>query len=545
MYELDKALDNKIAEDASRFYQCIKKIYAETGYDKEYPLNFFWGGENMRQLMKIINSSTNAREKIALVHQTFMFSVNTENEVIKERMVDWYIGFLNLNGIQLDDFSLSIQESPVSNLRNAVRRGDRLLAPDFLRTLILTLEIKKYCQLNHSCFNVLELGAGYGGLARTLKLFFPRISYAIIDIPETLYFSSLFLRLNFPDAKVCFVTDPAELSGPVSDYDFIFIPTKFAEVLLGSEFELFCNTASLGEMKNEIIKYWMDFIQNKVNVHYFFGLNRFLNTVIPEEHNWRLNENICSISFDPQWRILKWELEPPFTRCPYLETIVTRNLEVIAERMPVNLFNVDYAKHLSEQVADSLATQDWFLHANANNTMLLRDNPLAHDLTHRGILFKLWESIRLYPRAENVGMMLTYLKILMKEKPFEEMFFYDRLLNQLKAEVRQGEELTEGVLKNQGISDYGASGTTLSSVPYLIEENVKGFNIVHYGNQYYALAQSLGPIDLTQTTVDELEFHQRNGQCFIGETVDEVRNLIGSRGPARWSQCGKADTQSK
>ena len=53
MYELDKDLDNKIAEDASGFYQCIKKIYAATGYDKEYPLNFFWGGENMYQLMKI------------------------------------------------------------------------------------------------------------------------------------------------------------------------------------------------------------------------------------------------------------------------------------------------------------------------------------------------------------------------------------------------------------------------------------------------------------------------------------------------------------
>jgi hypothetical protein len=530
MYELAKALDNKIAEDASRFYQCIKKIYAATGYDKEYPLNFFWGGENLYQLMKIINSSTNAQEKIALVHQTFMYSVNTDDQVIKERMVDWYIGFLNSTGIQLDDFDLSIQESPVSNLCNAIRRGDRLLAPDFLRTLILTLEIKKYCQLNHPRFNVLELGAGYGGLARTLKLFFPRISYVIIDIPETLYFSSLFLRLNFPDAKVCFVTDPRDLSGPVSDYDFIFIPTKFAEVLAGSEFELFCNTASLGEMKNEVIRYWMDFIQNRVNVHYFFGLNRFLNTIIPGENNWRLNENICSVSFDPQWRILKWELEPPFTRCPYLETIVTRNLEVIAERLPVNSFNVDYAKHLSEQVADSLAAQDWFIHANDNNTMLLRDNPFAHDLTHRGTLFKLWESIRLYPRAENVSMMLTYLKILMKEKPFEEMFHYRQLLNQLKAEGKQGDKQAEGVLKNQRISDNGRARVPPSRVPYLIEESVKGFNIVQYENQFYALSQALGPTDLTEITVDDLECHQKNGLCFIGETMDEVKKSLQKMG---------------
>ncbi len=527
MHETDKSVLKEIAEDASRFYHSVKKIYAETGYDKEYQLNFFWGGDNLQQLLKIITGPGDAREKIALIHETFMFSVNTDAEMVKRQMIDWYIEFLNSKGINLDDLDLTIQESPASNLHNTVQHRERLLAPDFLRTLILTMEIKKYCQLNHPPFNVLELGAGYGGLARTFKLFFPGISYAIIDIPETLYFSSLFLRLNFPNARVCFVTSPKDLVDPIGEYDFIFVPTKFAEVLVGNEFDLFCNTASLGEMKNEIIKYWMDFIQNKVEVRYFFGLNRFLNTIVPKSHSWRLEENICSVSFDPRWRILKWELEPPFTRCPYLETIVTRNLEIIAERIPKRSFNLEYAKHISEKIAHSLATQDWFIHADEDNTMLLRDNILAHDLTQRGILFKLWESIRLYPRVENVIMMLTYLKTLTKDKPFEEMFFYRSLLNQLKGGVKEGDILTEGVLKNQGISNYGAPVAPLSSVPYLIEENVKGFNIVHYGNQYYALAQSLGPTDLTQITIDELEFHQRSGQCFIGKAVGEVKNLIG------------------
>jgi hypothetical protein len=198
--------------------------------------------------------------------------------------------------------------------------------------------------------------------------------------------------------------------------------------------------------------------------------------------------------------------------------------------VPANLFNIDYAKHLSEQVADSLAAQDWFIHANADNTMLLRDNPFAHDLTDRGTLFKLWESIRLYPRAENVSMMLTYLKILMKEKPFEEMFYYQRLLNQLRPRAKQEDKQTEGVFKNQRIFDNGTPAAPLSGVPCLIEKNFRGFNIVDYGNHYYALAQSLGPTDLTQTPIDDLECHQRNGLCFVGETVDEVKRAISRMG---------------
>lgn len=420
---------NDILQETKKFFENIKSIYKETGYEKSYPLNYFWGGSNIGKLQEIIYRDDSAEEKINAVQNTDMFSVNTPNTDLKNRMVDWYVDYLH----GLNDLDFSIQESFVSNPQNCVMRGcGRMLSPDFLRTVALSLEIQKYCQFSCDNFNVIELGAGYGGLARTMKLFFPHVSYFIVDIPEALYFSSLFLRLNFPNARAYYVTSMDAAENALDYYDFIFIPTKFVDVVLDSHFELFCNTASLGEMKNEVIRYWMDFVQNKLDIRYFFGLNRFLNTINIPSHSFRLDENVCSVSFDSDWRIIQWELEPPFSRCPYLETSVTRNLEIIAERLPKGVANSLYNQRLSRQIIANIFKHDWFVHSGQDNTMMLRDNILTHDFTKKGTLFKLWESIRLEPRVDNTVMMLTYLSSLMKDKPFEEMFYYYALFKKLE-----------------------------------------------------------------------------------------------------------------
>jgi hypothetical protein len=559
MVRPDEPVVSEIFKTALNEYRHVKQIYTETGYEQTYPLNFFWGGDNLKQLMKIISSPLSATEKIAAIHKTDMFSVNTDDEQIKNLMVDWYIEYFQSIGVTLNDLDYRIQESPISNPGNAVLRDGRLLAPDFLRTVVLCLEVKKHCRLPSGKFNVLELGAGYGGLARSLKLFFPTISYVIIDIPETLFFSSLFLRLNFPQAKVCFVTNFKDLRHPLEEYDFVFVPTKFADVLLGNRFDLFCNTASLGEMKNTVIRYWMDFIQNKVEPHYFFGLNRFLNTIDPDKHGWRLEENECSALFDSRWKILKWELEPPFSRCPYFEAQVTRNLEIIAERSPQTFRDPAAERNASRSVVRDLAKQDWFLHAgDSENTMRLRDFSLAPDLAMDGTLFKLWESIRLEPRVDNVSMILIFLVTLMRRDPFEEIFYYLNLLEKLERNeksakppekpdpplvsltLRQAEIIN--LIRESGASlhEQGGAGSTKRKKfspymyhvlaywgrPELIEEGYKGYNIILHLDKYYGMAQSLGSLDLTQMEEQILEKYKTDGTCVVGKELDETKRLI-------------------
>ena len=421
----------QVFQETEAFYLATKALYEESGYAAKYPLTELWKTQNMSVLLDIIHSAADPAGKISAILDTLLYSVSTSDEEIKNWVIDWYIEYLLTRGISLESLDPSIQASPYSNPRISVSRHGRRLTPDFLRTVVLCLEIQERCRLPEHKFNVLELGAGYGGLARSLKLFHPGINYVIIDIPESLFFSSVFLRLNFPNSKFCYVTDPSCLNRPIGEYDFVFVPTMFAELLIGSNFTLFCNTASLGEMKNSVIRYWMDFVQNGVTVKYFFGLNRFLNTMEPRLHRFRLDENCCSVSFDDGWRILRWELEPPFARCPYVETEVSRNLEIIAERLTKEGVDKHAKQMLSRRLVEKVAKQDWFVYADADNMMKLRDNILAPDLTMKGTLFALWESIRLDPNPINVEMMLKYLRTLMRGKPFEEMFYYEDLLNSL------------------------------------------------------------------------------------------------------------------
>ena len=267
MFQFDPAT-SEILRETVEFYSRVTRVYRETGYDKSYALNTFWGGESRRKVAEIIRGPGDAAAKMEAVHRTFLYSINTDDEATKNLMIDWYLELLPHLGLQLDGMDLSFQESPFSSQRNAAQRGDRMLAPDFLRTLVLVNEIACNCRLPQGRFSVLELGAGYGGLARTFRLWYPNVTYVIVDIPETLFFSALFLRVNFPRSNVLMVTDHADLARPLDEYDYVFVPTMFAHGLEGARFELFCNTASMGEMKNAVIREWMDFVQHKVEVRY-------------------------------------------------------------------------------------------------------------------------------------------------------------------------------------------------------------------------------------------------------------------------------------
>lgn len=384
-------------------------------------------------MTNIINSDASAVETIRTTDDTRLFVVNPTDPK-KEKMVDWHIASLKRCGYDISNLDMAIQESPVTSPAVCVTRTGRLLTPDFLRRVSFCLKTQQYCRTSDSKFRTVELGGGVGHLARALKLFIPNSVHVIMDLPETLYLSYIFLRLNFPEAKTCYVTDPSQLKNGVQEFDFVFIPTMFAECILKNEFDLFCNIASLGEMPNPTIRYWMDFIQNRLKVKYFFGLNRFLNTINSHDEfgQRRLNENECSVLFDANWRILQWELEPPSERCPYEAPRIERTLKIIARRFRAGSGDERDNQLRSQQIVEDLMDEDWIHLPDGYFHGTMRSNGLANDLTMSGTLFKLWESIRLYPNKTNIAMMLEYLHTLTKTNcPFEEWFYYRNMLKGL------------------------------------------------------------------------------------------------------------------
>lgn len=465
MPAIPKAYQDKILQEAKDYYHKIRSIYDSTGYSQSYQRGWSWwsGGGHTRKMTSIINSDASVAEIIRLTHDSKMFILNL-TDPRKEKMVDWHIASLRRCGYDIADLDMAIQESPVTSPAVCVTRSGRLLTPDFLRRISFCLEIQQYCSPLKSKFRIVELGGGVGHLARALKLFQPNSVHVIIDLPETLYLSYLFLRLNFPEAKTCYVTDPSQLKNGIQEFDFVFIPTLFAESILKDEFDLFCNIASLGEMPNPTIRYWMDFIQNRLKVKYFFGLNRFLNTINSHDEfgQRRLNENECSVLFDANWKILQWELEPPSERCPYEAPRIERTLKIIAQRLPAGSTSESDNQLRSQQIVEDLMDEDWIRFPNRYIHGSMQSNVLANDLTMSGTLFKLWESIRLYPNKTNVAMMLEYLHTLTKTGcPFEEWFYYKNLLKSLVArDVRLYPDTT---LAEEKYGDLWKRGLVLST----------------------------------------------------------------------------------
>ena len=154
-----------------------------------------------------------------------------------------------------------IEESEYVPAEMSVVRHGRSITPDFFRILNTALPVLRHCAPPETA-NILKLGAGCGHLARLLKLLISGSHYAIVDIPETLCFSYMFLRLTFPKLRVVMVTHPSQFSDALlAEHDFLFIPSAFAEGLIRWQFHVFINTASMGEMKNHVIEYWVNFVQ--------------------------------------------------------------------------------------------------------------------------------------------------------------------------------------------------------------------------------------------------------------------------------------------
>ncbi|MCI0537653.1 MAG: hypothetical protein L0Z50_20755, partial [Verrucomicrobiales bacterium] len=84
---------------------------------------------------------------------------------------------------------------------------------------------------------------------------------------------------------------------------------------------------------------------------------------------------------------------------------------------------------------------------------------------------------------------------------------------------------------------------TSCATPQLMEEGYKGFNLLSFRGNFYALAQSLGPMDLLSIADDVLRGHCERGLCFVGtscvalkEQIDQAAPKGGGRAPDQLPQ---------
>jgi hypothetical protein len=121
---------------------------------------------------------------------------------------------------------------------------------------------------------VLEIGGGYGGLALHLSRILSGSQYFIIDLPETLIFSAIYLALQAA-AKRLYLYAPGERldAEALGGFDFVLLPDYRIDAISGVEFDLAINVASMQEMRIDQVERYLDFLRANCR-GVFYSCNR-------------------------------------------------------------------------------------------------------------------------------------------------------------------------------------------------------------------------------------------------------------------------------
>jgi hypothetical protein len=100
---------------------------------------------------------------------------------------------------------------------------------------------------------ICEIGGGYGALCSWFKQAFPEATYTIVDLPESLLFSRLYVSLTRPD-----LSTSCGLEGAA--HGVRFVPNYMAEQL-AEPFDLAINTLSMSEMSEYQVQRYLDLMK--------------------------------------------------------------------------------------------------------------------------------------------------------------------------------------------------------------------------------------------------------------------------------------------
>jgi putative sugar O-methyltransferase len=178
---------------------------------------------------------------------------------------------------------------------------------------------------------VVEVGSGFGKLARILRMSGKTRCMVLVDLPESLALCFAFLKANFPDAPTHTIRSAADVTPDMSEkYAFIFCPIQQLDNLRLDSIDLLINTYSLGEMQQGSVDHILGRIHDTLKPKHFFSLNTIFtdkNLHFAESGNLGQGNEIV-LKVDPEW----WPLHMVLAARP--EGMLYRNeVSVVLKRV--------------------------------------------------------------------------------------------------------------------------------------------------------------------------------------------------------------------
>lgn len=146
---------------------------------------------------------------------------------------------------------------------------------------------------------VCDIGGGYGRLARYFTGVFPRSTYILLDLPESVALASFFLRSAMPRARIGtireFAPDAPITPEALEGYTYVVLPWWYVQNLSDASVDLFINVASMGEMSRAFVEYYVAQIQRLARGAFYWANrleghprgNRLAFSAYPLGDHWR------------------------------------------------------------------------------------------------------------------------------------------------------------------------------------------------------------------------------------------------------------------
>jgi hypothetical protein len=279
----------------------------------------YWQGPTdlHRELLKSSSGKTPTEIFRALISTGFVLqhAVAARREHV-ERLIAWQIEGLRDSGIRLDQLDVTMCELDILPDSLLFDIANRRVSTDFVRFYEYFVRIRQTIPLPDRPL-VFEIGSGYGGLARIIKLHHPGCALLLLDIEETLRGAEIYLRHAFPGAVIRHFT-PAHPMLPESG-EIVLCRIEDAQHLTGMTADLAINTWSFGEMPNRYIDQWFTFLNDANTTRAIFLINHFMMPVCLESPTARaqLQSAQWLSHIDDRWDVVDFEIHPGSHRSPY------------------------------------------------------------------------------------------------------------------------------------------------------------------------------------------------------------------------------------
>ena len=257
-------------------------------------------------------------------------------------------------------------EESVYAIPSSVRAfADKKYSTIFLTHLQFFERIEKLVG-KQSLRRVMEIGGGYGALARVFHGSVPGLQYVIVDLMSSIVFSYTFLRLNFPIARILIVDTNAPDPAAVAQADFILAPVQFMQAIKDLSYDVVINTCSLQEMNQSTADLLMDYIENTISPRYFYSFNYFLTPKQYLTETSGLDDpgqtNFICPRIDSKWRTIFSSLNTPGIT---LDCAGRNWLEILLQRDHESRPEDRAEWHFQEAKKYVMMSPPWFHHALA------------------------------------------------------------------------------------------------------------------------------------------------------------------------------------